>query len=238
MKLYYNDKLFSGISGLLKKGWRINSRGRLTPIVFNLNFDLPWVFIKPCRVRKCQIWTVYFRSFGIIPKFCREQCWKTVARPKSFKEAFSLYHKMIGLNLPSKIGIDLRSYTKGPWGAYFYSCDEQQAKERHRFISQTLGESHPLILKKSCTEMEMQQKTNEMTGALCDPENLEPILNDIFELKGSDGQIQPDWLKNKIIIDWVKHAKQIGDMSYMDHIGCLPSDEIEFVQYQDEVKEN
>ena len=58
----------------------------------------------------------------------------------------------------SKVGMEKRSYTFRPWGAYFYCRGLEQGRERYKivrkWVDENLGEDVEVYLKRGCTEFE------------------------------------------------------------------------------------
>lgn len=192
--------------------WKIDYTGKFTPASPRGARDVPWIFIgNDSRNKFCGMWNPTFtRQFGIIPTACRFSCWKVVIKPRNVKETFECYEILLTLNLPSKIGIDKRTYTFGPWAGFVYCNSLRNGRRTHKHVRAHIPEEIPVILKRGCTEMEMLLPSNlwdQMSHADIEKEE---YLNDMFAFR-EERFYQSDWWKSEIKERWIEHAIGIGD---------------------------
>jgi len=147
----------------------------------------------------------------MIPSYCRFNCWKTVVKPRNIKELFDCYDIFVKMNLPSKIGADVRKYTFGPWAGFVYAETIEVGREYYKKVRAEIPKAISVILKRGCTEMEAIQPSNLWDK---DPGDLykdrERELLDMFEFQEFSYR-QATWLKNEIMESWIQRAIEIGD---------------------------
>lgn len=213
-------------------GFRYDSdKRRLVPRLQN-RLDTPWAFFG-CSVngRNCHLWTkIMFKHFGLVPAFCRFRCYKVVVKPRNVAELIRTYHFASAipfivdtLTIPiGKAGMDLRTYTDNPWSAFWYANGLSHANNIRKLIYSALKKvemdevAESLIIKKSCTEMEVTHgPTNgEFWQRMSEEEQLlEDRLGDIFLIEPDNGPAQPNWHINGVIESWLDHARSHGDHS-------------------------
>ena len=208
----YDHKLWRGLEKLLKKGSFRIANGKVIRREENFGYTLngPWVFIRGIGCRECQKWGYYHDCWKIMPRYCAEKCWKVVIGVNTLHDCHNLYNLAKALNYPGKVGINKRSYVKGPYLGFFYSENEDMAKQQKKdFITnlESMGIEHSIIHKQSCTEMTASK-------AQVDSE-LESKLDNIFA-PIPDEFTQPDWLKSAVMWEWNNFANMIGDPTAID----------------------
>jgi hypothetical protein len=233
------DKNFTrGVDNLITSGFvRANPlTGRCEARESRMDVDSWWVFSgRSNSNRNCLLWKdIMFHEFGLIPEFCRFHCHKVVAKPRTFRELKQIYGLMQALpyfysfasTIPGKCGVDPRTYTFGPYAAFWYADSMVQGIQYYEVIKDALcryideGEKIPLVLKKACTEMEAGNPTDgEMWKSMSDDERIyQDRIEDVFDVSGKS-VYQPEWLKNKIIAKWAWYAYGIGDQTVVDTFG-------------------
>ena len=231
--LWFDLERRAGLLRTLNEGWGIDADELLSPMQRQTAVNIPWVFSGPHpSTPNCALWNqFYFDKFHLIPEYCRTRCHKVVAKPRTVKELFQMHEVQKNLNHGSKCGVDKRMYTNTAYAAFWYcrSMEEGQArfKEVREHINTYLpdGENIPLILKKGCTEMEDPRnkggKPSDQWGTPTPEErDVEDRLDYMFNR--SDPNIsQPEYLKQKIMLDWLEHAYAIGDSTYKE---IIPTD--------------
>jgi len=207
-----------------EKMFRVSPNGKLCLSSPGRAWELPWIIIGNPRRKFCYHWNhVYCGMAGIIPRFCRFNCWKVVVKPRTLKETLSLYDTMRVLDLPSKIGADVRTYTFGPWAAFFYGDSLDQAKAYYAIIKPEIPNETPIIVKRGCTEMEGLQPSNTWDDLSEDDKRLEAALDDLFEMEEMPFS-QSAWAKNQTMEMWVKQAIMIGDPTAREMAETLSMD--------------
>lgn len=229
-ELWFDEAKISNINEILSSGYRIDETGQMRPSRQGGSFTTPWVFHGQCIPTNCGIWNaIYFRRFKLIPKYCRTKCHKVVASARNMKELMQINDLMAYLvqvhNISGKCGCDRRTYTFGAWKAFWYFQSLQSGLEGldiiREEIARNISPEIKVILKKGCTEFENPRmgglsadKWGESTEADLE---LEHRLNSMFFL-GEDRYIQPDWLKQKIMLTWFAYAYGMGDITVNEYV--------------------
>lgn len=191
--------------------------------------DSPWIFVKPARFRRCNLWQFWEEMFpqvdGIpyIPSGC-QACWKVVIRPANVRELFMLLGVLQASDLPSKCGIDLRRHTSQPYGGFVYCDSIDQGREYFEFlkpmVAQQLSEetaNHRMILKRGCTEFDRKMPSNEWSVPESHRE-IERYLTDMF-VQDPYEYHESEAMTAFKCQDFILHANSIGDMSWRDVVG-------------------
>jgi hypothetical protein len=210
--------------------------GKIAAQLKSITTETPWIHFNHTTARHCGIWNrIYCRQFQLIPYFCRFHCWKTVVKPRTVKELFSLHDLMQGLNYPSKCGIDVRDYTPGPYAAFVYGDSLKEGQmycaQMQKYVSENISPDIPVFLKRGCTEMEVMKPSDQWDPYTPEEEMLERKLNDIFVKEETDAK-QAYWLRNRIMRRWIRHAMSIGDETWKELAGEVNGMHPHVVQYQ------
>ena len=203
------------IGELLGNGeFSIQVSGRLAPSNPKGARQIPWIFINTnVRHKFCSIWnSVYCGKFKLIPTHCRFSCWKTVIKPRNILELFECHDALKSLDLPSKIGIDVRDYTYGAYAGFIYADSLEQGKEYYQLARDRIDKKIPIILKRGCTEMERLRPSNTWDNVSLEEIRLEERLNDLFQFNEINFY-QGGWLIQEIKERWIMHSIKIGDKS-------------------------
>lgn len=213
-KLQFNSDLEKKLSFLIARGqFKINAGGRLEGVSPQGSKGTPWIFINYGHRKKyCGLWnSIFCQTFNLIPTHCRVNCWKTVIKPRNVLELFECYNIMQTLDLPSKIGMDIRDYTYGAWSGYVYADSLAEGRKYHKMLKDAVKPKRvPIILKCGCTEMERIRPSTTWNVLEKSDLELEQRLNDIFQFSEIDF-FQGAWLKHEIKERWIKRAIEIGD---------------------------
>jgi hypothetical protein len=208
------------IMPLLNSGaYYVRPDGRIATTIDRLNFDPPWIYVRPAPTRLCHIWhKIYFQHFNIIPSQCH-QCWKVVIRPRTIEELFALYeYQMHQYNAPCKCGIEDRGYVEGIYGGYFYNDSLEAGKECLdkviREFSSKFSPEMPIYLKRACTEFEQSWGDSAKWEISDDQKALEKTLNSIF-VQDEYKMPQTDHLRSHVFKRWIHKAADHGDMTYL-----------------------
>jgi len=223
-ELWIDDEFYKITEKLINKIYRINSNGKVVPMMKSQNIITPWVHVNNHlnTDRYCSIWMdIYFKHYHIYPDYCKNKCFKVVAYPRNCKETFDLYELMKQCKLHCKIGIDLRDYTPSKvsnFSAFFYCNNQEHGQEVYEQVKEMASKVHPdtpVLLKRSCTEMELD-KTLEPNP------DWEQRLDNIFE-KDELFWVEPEFVRNRTKVFWLKYARSVGDTSYRE-VHELPAD--------------
>jgi hypothetical protein len=214
--------------------------GRIAFRFEGMTSQTPWIHISHGTRRECGLWNhIYTKQFKIIPKGCRNGCWKTVIKPPNVVGLFQLEGLMQALGLPSKCGIDIRNYTPGAYAGFVYGdsiADGREYYQRFKAALEEMGAGDwPIILKRACTEQEMIIPSDQWDTYMTPEKRLiEKKLDDIFAHDQGDGGGQSDWIKNVIRRRWLRHALAIGDQTWRELMDEVPEGFFPHtVQYQD-----
>ena len=206
-----------------------NESGKLRLVVTPNPSFTPWYQIVPSMTRDCSLWhEVYFNNFHFVPKGCMN-CWKVVIKVKSVFELFKLKDLLIELNLPSKCGVDVRKFTNSVYIGFFYTNSPAEGKVIYDKVAPVLKEAFPkapVILKRGCTEMEMEFPPSSSWRYTPNTEHLERQLNSVF-IETPNPALGPQMalLKSNIFRFWLDHAYSIGDNTWskvLDSEGYIP----------------
>ena len=178
-----------------------------------VRYNYPWVMTGVAEGRECSKWLdVWFGYYKLVSKGCHE-CYKVVVKPKSLKELFMVLEIQEKLGLHSKCGIELRTWVKGMFGAFWY-CPRaggiEGAKETHRKVRNAvwdkLGVITDVLLKKGCTEMEAYKGPSDQWVYTEEEEKFEAYLEENFDF-GVINIIQPDLVKVHVTRAWIEYVK-------------------------------
>lgn len=225
--LSFDDQLLRKVKQDLSQGKKLNHEGKIEPIAAGAAPNTPWIFISKGRHKFCGLYNhVMTQQHGLIPTYCRFQCWKTVIKPRNCKELFMLFDTLTRLQLPSKCGMDLRDYSYGAWAGFVYACSLPEGRRYHKRVLEALkktygedqvsdqGSDFPgkvvCILKRGCTEMEALRTSTLWDQFDEDELTKEKKIEDMYAHNDTDAY-QSDWVKNSIKERWIKRAIEIGD---------------------------
>lgn len=203
----------------------------------------PWIYVGEgppnCAFNNMILW----QKHRLIPAYCKTSCWKVVARPAEVYDLFRMLELMRHMwtreGFHGKCGCDIRWYSPGPYGCYWYNASLEDGLACYRTAKRYMTEAElahvPLLLKQACTEMQHPHfggvPTTEWQLPTQDELEEEARLNQIYG-KPKECLAQPVWLQNKIMYEWCKGASVIGDRSF-EKLGNYPSclDNYEQVTY-------
>lgn len=206
---------------------------RITP--FLRYYLSTYIILKRDESRKCLLWKdIYFEKWSIIPRFCREHCYKVYVPFDTVEQMFQYFEvfKTGRMNFPRKIGPDKRKYTPWDYFAVGYAHTREEAERR---LEQMMFQAPDCKIKphvvKACTEMKMKipqdlpeawaiwgEKNQELEDYL----DKEVFIQDYTEAAGGSpgGTERSHW--ERVQCDWLRHAKKIGDMTYKNVVGDIP----------------
>ena len=233
--------------GDLRKGI---AKGEGDKVIYNFGqhqFDTPWIHHGKPTDRQCSRWThIYFSKFGILPSKCLD-CWKIVARPKNLRQLFELNELHSRMELPGKVGVDLRTVGtyKGIYLGFWY-CPmgdlegaRELQKEVRRKVRGALSLDVPVILKRGCTEYENKFGPSNNWVQSAQHRIIEQILDTIIVIKDMENADQPGWIKTHVMRFWIEYAHQNGDKTVRDYVRNYPYSlgSVPTVTYEDVVPE-
>lgn len=185
-----------------------------------LRWSYPWIMGKTPMDRVCAVWLeFYFKYYKVFPKECRG-CWKVVARTRKVRDVLRIMKLQKKQDIPGKCGMENRSYTPGAvFGAYWYlplGIGEGEAvalkREIERDLAREVGFGIPVIVKRSCTEMEAYfgPSTEWKNLDFGSNDMKQEMLDALFEYKKVDYP-QPGALVTHIQKQWIERAWREGD---------------------------
>lgn len=206
-----------------------------------MEWNTPWIFAEKAPERDCLLWhRIMFGKFGMLPIWCRLNCWKVVVRPRTIEELFLLKELQEYLKVPSKCGIETRPTVCGNYGGYFYTNSKEEGFDRLDLVksevNKHISRDVPVFLKLACTEFE---HSFGPTDAYKDPTVIERKNEDTIRgcfVSHVFDPVQPRHLKNHVMQKWIHFAWERGDATvtkFNDGKPLFP----EVVMYQREEEE-
>lgn len=195
--------------------------GVIAPRIPGLAWDTPWIHVKHDFDAHCEIYhRVFFDEMKVIPTYCRN-CWKVVIRPRTLVELFDLYELEKDLDRPSKCGIEVRSSVHGLYGGYFYNRSEEQGQECYELVrkevDECLSSDVPIILKRYCTEFELELGPSDETPLELTPEEQEVERYILMNFQQDKYHTyQPEHVQAFVMRKWIHWAYQNGDQTYAE----------------------
>lgn len=200
--------------------------GRIGRSVIGFAYNTPWLHIKQAHKKRCGLDShVIFNYYGFIPRRCQE-CWKIVVSPRTLRELFALKKIEEQLDLPAKCGIEVRDYTPRLYGGYFYTCSLEEGRDVYKIVRKAVNEGISpevnVILKRGCTEMEMEVGPSPFWVVTKKNRELEEIIEERVEDYSVSFSSPPDYMEAHIKKYWVNWAYSHGDETYLDYTGGQP----------------
>lgn len=229
MTLYEELRFFDvlqPVRPLLEQGtlW-INEEGKVERKQVMASTGL-WLFGEKPFDRDCELWhRIIFAFYNFIPRGCHN-CWKVVARPRNLKEAFEVYELQTKLELPGKVGPEVRLYSghEGGWNAFWYAPlgegleGGRKLLERvKRVLLARFKDDLGVYLKRGCTEMERAAGPSDKWQYTKGHELTEDMIDAVYEL--SWDRKPPLCLEVHIKRQWIEWAIAHGDMTYLEYTG-------------------
>ncbi len=223
---------------------RFTSDGKLKEFK-RLTKDIPWLYTKEMKdfptQKQCSIYLTYFLdNLGFIHSFCHD-CYKVVVRPKTVVQLFKLYDIQRDMGLPSKCGVETRSYISSYYGGYFYTRSLEEGKVMYHRVKKVIDKNFnsgiPVILKRGCTEYELKFGASDKWEILPNQKEWEAKFNDIYIEDCKYPDVTPDILVAYIKRMWIHFAasQKIPDMTYLELTGGKPlTPQVKYVTYHDE----
>jgi len=184
----------------------------------------PWIHIVHSKAHDCLLWRdlIYnglskhmVKSRQFVHSGC-QSCFKVIARPKTYYEMLKLEQAMLEQYWPSKIGIEVRPYVKGLYGAYFYNIGLDNAKETEvrvmELVEATIGSGVVVYTKNGCTEMEIEQGRSDKWNTTVVQLEIERMMEALIHVP--DQVPQTDAIKDSIREKWRAFAWKY-DPTYM-----------------------
>ncbi len=189
-----------------------------------LEWTTPWIFAEKAPERDCLLWhRIMFGKFGMLPIWCRKNCWKVVVRPRTLEELFLLRELQEYLKFPAKCGIETRSTVCGNYGGYFYTNSKEEGFDRldqvRKTVSKHISSDVPVFLKLACTEFEHAFGPTDKYKEPTETEyKNEDTIKGCFVSHVFDS-MQPKHLRDHIFQRWIHFAWERGDKTVMKFNG-------------------
>jgi hypothetical protein len=163
---------------------------------------------------------VLFKHMDVdwVPSDC-QGCWKVVVRPPTLLALFALEHLQKRLDRPSKCGIEVRESVHGLYGGYFYNLSLEDGRECYAAVraavdaDELLGPDVPVLLKRGCTEYELEAGPSDEWKVTPDQERAEAEIKRLF-VSDHNFSAQPDHLVTRVHRKWIEFAYAAGDETY------------------------
>jgi hypothetical protein len=184
------------------------------------DYRTPWFHVKHEPQSQCGLWhKVIFDNFKFIAKGCYD-CWKVVIRPWRFEDIYKTLRMQIELDRPSKCGAEVRKSVFGPWGAYWYNRSMEAGQECYETICREVknrkinllynkdGEIIKPLLKRGCTEFEMELGPSDKWEYTEQNERMENFISQIVDVRSV---YQTRMTKVYVLREWAEQAYSLGD---------------------------
>ncbi len=186
------------------------------------SWDSPWVFTNYHHELKCEFWNdILYKRFKIIPMGCLS-CYKIVVKPRTLEELFKLREIQVELGHYAKCGIEVRAYTFGNYGGYFYTRSLEEGRKRYAEVRAAvdagISSDVKVYLKRGCTEYEFPvdkggKGPSDKWEPAPDQANFESYIADKF-VHDSFLAMPPEYININIYRRWIRHAYDRGDETY------------------------
>ena len=176
--------------------------------------------------RDCVRWlhTYFLQIYKKLPPPCMG-CFKVVVMPETLTDLFKIHELQKNLGLHSKCGIEQRPYTPRLYGGYWYAplgCSIEEAQELGKKVKgevdKLFGGRVKTILKRACTEMELQYG-NSNEWELTEYDEFHYSLFDAMFAKVELPKEVPGFALTHTMKQWIEFAYEHGDKTcekYMD----------------------
>lgn len=213
---------------LLEKGWYISNKISKLTYAAVIDCNTPWIYINPMQDMNCTFNVNLYERARIVPRYCRD-CFKVVIRPKTVAQLIRLYELMstefVKLGLYCKCGIEERNYVHGNYGGYQYSRGLRKGRECYevvRFlVSAHLGSDVGVILKRGCTEMELNLGPSKEYVVPDWADELEDKIMEAVELP-KENPPTPKFIADHTIRKWLEFAWDRGDKTCLEFSDGIP----------------
>ena len=229
---WMGEDLYTYLEPLINTGGAVPRFDGKFDITLKFDSKSPWEHIKVSEQGRCMFaHDILFNCvatqlpMGFVPLAC-QNCFKVVIRPKTIRELFSIREMMIGMDRPSKLGIELRIFVHGLYGCYFYNHGLREGLECYKAVRANLDaigmNDTPALLKRGCTEMEMKCGDSLKWTPITGQDAVEKYIRNHLVIGDIGDGLQPEeWLPH-IHTEWVKWAYQHGDETYKDFTDGRP----------------
>ena len=211
---------------LTSENWFIDAdTGKYRPGFAAIDPDRNWIYTYSDPDMHCGMYLMIADVGRFVPSRCRK-CWKVVVTPRTVDELFKLYAIQKEVMVPSKwfckCGIDTRDWTPHRYGGYWYCTSKDMGLTRYKrirkLVSERINPDVPVILKRYCTEYELQFGPTDTYKPPDDCDEVESAITAMVDNRKTTArtnQTQPESVKRHIMAKWLKRAWSIGDLTCM-----------------------
>jgi len=220
--------IFDILQPLLERGWYISTKDGKVKCINTITWDTPWIYVNPSPDASCTFNVNLSETAGFVPKYCRN-CFKVVIRPQTVAQLVRLKELMeetfTEMGLYCKCGIEKRIYVNGNYGGYNYNQGLEQGKDSYaairKIIDKELGADVDVILKRGCTEMELNFGPSKDYIVPDWADELEEKIMEAVELPTKNPPM-PKYLQDHIIRKWLEFAWDRGDKTCLEFSDGIP----------------
>ncbi len=162
-------------------------------------------------------------EFRFVPSPCHN-CYKVVARPANLEQLMDVLEMQRVMNWPSKCGIETRNYVCGLYGAYWYNTGRDEGLETYKRVKSVIDKKYPdmpLVLKRACTEFEMNCGPSDTWKITDKQKHIEDLCRRYFS-PDNIKRSQPDISHWHVIRQWIEFAYEHGDKTYLKYTDGKP----------------
>jgi hypothetical protein len=221
--------IISIAQNLLRNGWYMrDGDGRLTSVQ-RLDWNTTWYHVRMHPDLNCYFWhNVLFNEVSMklnpehrfVPSHC-QNCYKVVARPSTLEQLMGILEIQKAMNWPSKCGIETRNYVHGLYGAYWYNTGLEEGLETYGRVRKLVSQDIPVLLKRACTEFEMNCGPSDKWEITDKQKSLEELCYRYFA-PDNIKRDQPDISHWHVVRKWIEFAYEHGDPTYATYTDGKP----------------
>ena len=215
-------------------GFRLREDGKLVSDASQM-VEGPWHYIKRRWEFECYTWHhVIFDQISrrmvigqkFVPSKCHE-CFKVVVRLGTLKQLFALEKLQIAMGRPCKCGLEVRDTVHGLYGGYFYNKGLDEGLERYQEVRQAinatqyLGPDVHVILKRGCTEMELECGPSDKWEVTPEQLKIEAMVEQ-YLAKDDMVRTQSEQAIWHLHRKWIEYAYARGDSTYAEFTDGKP----------------
>jgi len=210
---------------LTRAGYRVRPGDGHFIVETSIHPDAPWHHVKhsdqlDCHLYHAVMFDVLFKNMEVkwVASDC-QGCWKVVVRPKTLLGLFALDEIQKRLGRPSKCGIEVRETVHGLYGGYFYNLSLEAGRECYELVRKAvdeeplLGPDVTVLLKRGCTEFEMECGPSNEWKVTPEQERAERLIKKTF-VSDHNFTPQPDHVVTRVFRRWIEFAYAAGDETY------------------------
>jgi len=225
----YDELSFIDLLGPIQGKFKVefnedgNPKVYLKPV---LTTSSAWLSTMKKPDRACDLWQIYFYSYGIIPQGCRS-CFKVVMSIPTLENLFEVFKYQRAREDNCKCGIEKRAYTGklGGYTAYWYA-PMIQGLAGARILWHKISHDFPdfeVILKRGCTEYEVMYNPSDSWDQLAKERQWdfkEGLLDTLFEPDPTTLRIEmstPKMIEVFTQKQWIEWAFEHNDSTYLKY---------------------